>query len=116
MSKITTTKRVRKGLVTAKRNLTPQECLQLQEMQRLVNSRKFEAAQVTANTALVADGQRVAQQLESIVALLDNAKNQWVAQTLLRCGYPEGAKCNINLSTGEIILTPHEPSDSTKTA
>lgn len=88
-----------------KRNLTAEEALELQEMQRLVNSRKFEAAQVSGNTALVPDGQKVAQQLTAIAALLENAKNIWVAQKLLECGYENGTKCSINLTTGEIVLT-----------
>lgn len=99
------TRKIKKGVVT-QRNLTASEVLELQEMQRLVNARNFEATQVKANTALVPRGQEVANELEAIVRLLENVKNQWVSQKLTECGYDPGAKCSINLATGEVVLTP----------
>ena len=95
-----------------KRNLTPEETLQLQEMIKLINARKFEAEQIKNNTALVPDGQKVAEQIEAIARLLDNVRNQYVSQKLVECGYGAGQKCNINLGSGEIILTPDESKDS----
>ena len=97
-----------KGIIPAKRGLTAQEVLELQEIVRLVNARNFEATQIKANTALIPDGQKVAEQIEAIARLLENVKNQWVAQKLSECGYDAGTKCNINLSSGAIILTPEE--------
>jgi len=106
MTKASPARLAKKGVQSRiKRHLTPTEALELQEMQRLVTGRKFEAAQIKGNTALVPDGQKAAEQAAAIAALLDNAKNLWLSQKLLECGYPAGAKCDINLSTGEIITT-----------
>ena len=86
-------------------DFTPQEVLELQEMQRLVNTRKFEAAQIKGNTALVPDGQKCAEQIEAIARLMENVKNGWVSQKLVEHNYPKDAICNINLSNGKITLT-----------
>ena len=86
-------------------DFTPTEVMELQEMQRLVNSRKFEAAQIKGNTALVPKGQEVADQLEAIARLLENVKNGWVSGKLAEHGYPKDAICNINLTNGKITLT-----------
>jgi hypothetical protein len=104
MTKASLTRKQKKlGIIApVTRNLTPSECLELQEMQRLVTARKFEAAQIGGNTALVPDGQKVAEQIKAIAALLENAKNLWVAQKLRECGYSDGTKCSLNLTTGEI--------------
>ena len=96
----------KKRLALKKRSFTPAETMELQEMQRLVNSRKFEAGIIKGNTALVPRGQEVAAELEAIARVLENSKNQWVAQKLLDCGYEQNTKCSINLSTGEIINEP----------
>lgn len=104
MSQSPARKARRAGALPPRRNLTAEECLQLQEMQRLVNGKKYEATSIKGNTALVPDGQKVAAQAEAIAALLDNEKNRWVAALLTACGYLNGTKCNINLTTGEIEL------------
>lgn len=88
------------------RNLTPGEAMELQELSRLVNTRRFEAAHIKGNTALIPDGQALAIQAEAVANLLENVKNQWVAAKLVECGYPSGSKCAINLTTGEIVLDP----------
>jgi hypothetical protein len=87
-----------------KRNFTPEETMEVLEMNRIVNARKFEAAQIAANTALVPDGQKVAEQTTAIAALLNNAKNLWISQKLVECGFPQDTKCSINLSTGEVVV------------
>lgn len=89
-----------------KRPFSPAEIIELQELTRLVNGRRWEAAHVRGNTSLVPDGQKVALQLESIVQVLEGAKNNWVSQKLSECGYSAGTRCDINFSTGEIV--PHK--------
>lgn len=94
-----------------KRDLTPEETLEFQEILRIANGRTFEAAQVKGNTALIPRGQEVAAELDAIARLMVNAKNLWLSQKLLECGYADGTKCSINLSTGKI--TPNdEPTDN----
>ena len=95
---------------TVKRNFSPAEIVQLQEMQRLVNGRKFEAAQIKSNTALIPRGKEIGEEIEAIARVLENVKNQYVGDTLLKCGYPSGTRCDINYSTGEVILHVDEGS------
>jgi hypothetical protein len=90
-----------------KRNFTQSELIELQELQRIVGARKFEAVHIKGNTALVPNGQRVAEEYEAIARLMENVKNGWVAQKLAECGYKENEQCSINLSTGEV--TPNDP-------
>ena len=94
----------RKGLALPKRNFTPEETLQFQEMNRLVNARKWELEQLKANTALIPNGQDYVKQLEAVANVLDDVSRQWISRTLEACGYPNGTKCDLNLSTGEITL------------
>ena len=102
------TRKVKKG-VAEKRNFNPQELLELQELQRLVNARRFEAAQIKANTALVPRGKEIAEEIEAIARVMENSKNLYVAQKLVECGYESGTKCDINFNTGEVILHKDEP-------
>jgi hypothetical protein len=106
MAKMSTTRKIKKGVlgVVPQRNFTPAELLELQEMIRIANARRFEAAQIKANTALVPNGQMVADQTEAIARLLENVKNQYVSSKLQECGYPQGTRCDINMTTGEIVL------------
>lgn len=87
-----------------RRNLTPAEALQFQDIHRLINARKFELAQIKGNTALIPDGQKLAEQLEGVVNVLDDAGKQWIALKLEECGYKNGTKCSVNLNTGEVLL------------
>lgn len=113
MTKKSQERLVRDGVVSplqTKRNLTPAETIELQEMIRLANGKNFEAKQIRGNTALLnttADPQRgvhLAEETEAIGRLLENAKNIYVSQLLKVCGYEDGTKCSINLSTGQILL------------
>lgn len=89
-----------------KRSFTQQELIELQELQRIVGARKFEAVHIKGNTALVPNGQRVAEEYEAIARLMENVKNNWVAAKLAECGYKENDRCSINLQTGEV--TPND--------
>ena len=103
---------VEKGVLSplqTRRNFTPQETLELQEMQRAVNAKKFEAAQIKGNTALVPNGQRVAEESDAVARLLENVKNQYVSQKLVECGYPNDTKCSINLTDGTIVVNDTPP-------
>ena len=91
-----------------KRNFTQQELQELQEMQRVTNSKKFEAIQIKNNTALIPRGQEVAEETEAVARLLENVKDQWVSMKLTECGFKQNEKVGINLQTGEI--TPVEES------
>lgn len=113
MSKKSAARLERDGILPpapVKRNFTPDEALQLQEMNRIVSAKKWEADLVRGNTALVPNGQEVASTFEAIARLCENEKNRWVSVKLSECGYANGAKVNINLFTGEI--TEHGPADA----
>lgn len=92
----------RRRATKVRRDLTPQELMELQELHRAVGSKQWEAAQIKANTALVPDGQKLAEQTEAVARLLENVKNQWVAGKLEECGYTKGTRCGLNLATGQI--------------
>lgn len=109
MSKATNAKAKKELMGKVRRNLEPAEILQLTKMVELANARKFEADQIKVNTALVPRGQEVANEVEAVARLLENVKNQYVGQLLVACGYDAGQNCNINLSTGEIIVNKDEP-------
>lgn len=110
MTKATDTKLRKMGVLPpepaalpVKRNFTPQETLELQEMLRICNARRFEAAQIKGNTAIVPRGKELGEEIEAIARLMENTKNFWVSQKLLECGYEANTKCSVNLSTGEIV-------------
>lgn len=106
MTRATRTKLEREGIVSPiqpKRNLTPEETLEIQQMVHFVNGRKFEADVAKGNTALIPDGQKFASQLEAMATLLENEKTFHISKKLKECGYPDGARCSLNLSTGEIF-------------
>ena len=100
-----------KGILSPlqRRNFTPSEVLELQEMQRAVNAKKFESAHIKGNTALIPNGQRVSEEVEAVARLLDQVKNNYVSSKLLECGFKQDEKCSINLSTGEIVLNDTPP-------
>lgn len=87
-----------------KRNLTPTETMQFQEMNRTINARQWELAQIKNNTALIPEGQALVAQLEAVYRVLDDAGRYWISGTLEKCGYVNGTKCSINLTTGVIEL------------
>lgn len=97
-------------IAPVKRNLNPQEILELQEIIRLANGYIFVSNQVKNNTALIPNsgllhdrtGKVVAAELAAMAVLLDNVRRDWIAKRLTLCGYPAGAQCDINLTTGEI--------------
>lgn len=96
-------KAIRKGFLPAtKRNLLPAECAQLMEMNRAINTRRWEIAEIKGNTALVPNGQELVKQLEAVCNLLETSCLSITQTLLFKCGYPAGTKCDLNLSTGEI--------------
>lgn len=108
MSQTTLRKVRRASKKITNRNLTPEEAQEGIEITRTINARRWEVAQIRGNTALVPNGQALADQLEAVVALLDDVWKQWIYRKLEACGYPNGTKCSVNLSTGE-ITTQNEP-------
>lgn len=85
-----------------RRNLNAEELREYIRMVELVNAQLWKAMQIKSNTALVPNGIEIAAQEEAIHRLLDNAKNQWISQVLIRCGVPAGVSVNINSITGKI--------------
>lgn len=109
---MSTERKIKKGVIPPpppKTNFTIEEAMELQEMQRMINGRKFEASQIGGNTALVPRGQEIAKELDAIVRLLENSKNLWISQKLKEHGYQLDEKCSVNLSTGEVMIEPPAP-------
>lgn len=94
------------------RNLTPEECIELTEMVRAVNSAKWVAEVVKGNTYRIrGNGQRHAQQLEDVATLLEEQRHAWITRKIRECGYESGTG-TINLSTGAITRIDNEPKTS----
>lgn len=111
MSKMSESRKIKKGLVEApkkRRNLNKQELQEYLEILRFCNGERWKAMQISGNTALVPNGQEVAKTQEAIANLLDNTKNNWLSQVLTECGVPKGQAVNINSVTGEIQDTKTE--------
>lgn len=105
MTKATMSKLHRNGIATGKtRDLNAQETLELLEMNRVASSRAWEASCAKANTALIPNGQAFAEQLEALSNILQVTIRDWTAKKLVECGFEPGAKCQINLTTGVILL------------
>ncbi len=101
---MSTARKEKKGLVepVKTRPMTADELDQLQQLIRIVEIDKFKVAQIKANTALVPRGQEVAAELEATARLMENFKNQWLAETFKEMGYPVGAALSVNPQTGEV--------------
>ena len=105
MSKMSLNRKIEKGILSPfpmKRDLTPQETLQLQEIVRIASAEKFKAENIKANTALIPDGQKLAEQTLVVAQLLEKVKNTYISTKLIECGYHVADKCYINLTTGEV--------------
>lgn len=98
----------RKGIPTnvedfkEKRNLNQQELREYIGIVTLCNNQKWRAMQIANNTALIPRGKEIAKEEEAISNLLENAKNNWIAQVLKGCGVLPGQAVNINSHTGVI--------------
>lgn len=104
---MTMTKKIKKGIVEAPkepRAFTANEILEIQELHRVASAERFKATQVKGNTAMVPDGQKLAEQMDAIARLMENFKNNYISSKLAECGYTPSQKVNIDLKTGQIIL------------
>lgn len=81
---------------------------ELLELNRIAAAEKFKSIQIKGNTAMIPDGQKVAEQQEAIARLMENVKNNWVSSRLRELGCKEGAPVSIDLKTGEITETKVE--------
>lgn len=96
------TQRTPKAPLQPPRNLTPDECKEIQEMVRICASYRWVAKQVHGNTALIPSGQMIASQFVAIADVLENTKNQFMAAKITECGYPVGTKAQVDIYTGQI--------------
>lgn len=97
-----------------RRNLNKAELREYIGLVTLCNNQRWKSMQISHNTALIFEGQKVAKLEESITNLLDNARNNWIAQVLQDCGVPPGQAVSIDNETGVIEYAKtdkdlHEP-------
>lgn len=86
------------------RLMTEEELTNVQQLHVAVNIQKMKAELIKNNTALVPNGQSVAEVEEAIARLMENAKNQHVSSLLMALGYEKGVSVDINLHTGAVSL------------
>lgn len=92
------------NLTPTPRPMTAAELEHLRQLTRNIKWERFKADQVRTQTALVPRGQEVVAEIDAVVRVLENFKTQYIAQILHDCGYPQGAQCSIDLSTGVVTL------------
>ena len=86
----------------APRPMTSAEVLEMQQLHRIITTERFIAQQIRENTAMVTDGQKVAEQKEQTARLLENFRNNWMSGKLAELGYEKGLNVTIDLATGVI--------------
>lgn len=92
---------------TAKlRKLNPSELVEIQELHRIAAGERFKSLQIKGNTALIPDGQKLAEQSEALANLFENIKENTIARKLTELGYPPSTPTTIDLKTGEITIMP----------
>lgn len=107
MTRKTSTQEQKEIVAKLPQQLSEEDRAEFEELQRIAITYSFIASQIKANTALVPEGQQVAQQYEAISRLMQNSKNQWMGQKLAALGYPKDVTVTIDVKTG--IITPvHE--------
>jgi hypothetical protein len=83
------------------KRLTKQELGQLREMEKIIRIEKFKAEQVKRNTARVRGGQKYANTLDDVIALLEEQKADYLNAIFSRLGYEKGKAVRVDLETGK---------------
>lgn len=83
--------------------LNGQNLSELQEIHRLVEYEKFKLKQIKGNTALIPNGNELAEQQEALVNLLEGAKQGILLEKLKSAGCVPGKPVSVNMSSGKII-------------
>lgn len=94
------------ALFRPKKKLKPEDLADAQELIRIINTFDYAAKLVKGNTALVPQGKKFRDQLESLVNLLTTNKNEFLGGALLRAGLNPDEKASVNIETGEITPLP----------
>jgi hypothetical protein len=102
MSKKTKNQEQEEIIAQVAQQLSESDRLEFEELHRIALSYSFIAGQIKGNTALIPEGQKVAEQYEAIARLMENSKNQWMGQKLASMGYPNTVKVSIDIKTGNI--------------
>ena len=97
-----------------KRNLNQQELQEYIEMVKLCNNQRWKTMLITGNTALIPDGLNMAKYESAVTNLLDNSRNNWISQLLVKCGVPSGQSIKIDSETGVIEYIKNIPVDIEK--
>lgn len=102
MSKMSATRKIDRGIIKQPRALTSDELMELRQLNLVVTSEKFKAAQVRGNTALIPRGQEVAAEMEAVAQLLEDTKGAWISAKLSELGYASNEPVTIDMLTGQI--------------
>lgn len=109
MTPMSDTRKIEKGIIEAKvlrEAFTQAELKEFIALNDLATVERFKAVQIKANTALIPDGQKVAETQEAIARLMENTKQGWVGSKLTEMGFESGVQVSINPDTGAVAVVP----------
>ena len=86
------------------KKLTPEELRDAKELSRIADTFRFVAKTVANNTAVFPKGQKQAEvgRWNTIANLLEQSRNDFVGNCLIKAGVEASGKAQINWETGEI--------------
>jgi len=96
------------------RDFTKEECMELVEMTKAVNAKRWEVQITSQNTAQIpGNAQRYVAQLEATARLLEQARDYFATSKLRECGFPDG-RGQVDLATGKITPLNDGPQTNPK--
>lgn len=96
------------------KNINKEELYELQEINRIIIGEKWKLLQIQENTALIPEGQKLKEQLEKVIEVLEKKKFEHIGQLLAHLGYPPKVEAMVNFKTGKITIVNDRTTDSQK--
>ena len=81
---------------------------ELRQLNQMAIGEQFKADLIKGNTALVKNGQLLAEQCEQVAKLLNDMKNQKLVMILSGLGYPPKTEFSVDLVSGKITKVKKE--------
>jgi hypothetical protein len=92
------------NLFSKYRKINKDELREIQKLNDIVGAEKLKLILIQGNTLLINDGQKVKEQQEAVVKLLEQKVSEYMGQLLSNLGYPAQTKATMNLKNGEITV------------
>lgn len=116
MSKMSNNRKFLKGKSKVepipRRDLDAEELREFLRMTDLVNCEQWKAIVIAGNTALFnPKGKEFAERQAQVASVLTEAKDNWISQTLTKCGVTPGVRCAIDPQSGKITEDVKDPNE-----